>query len=55
MQNLVNVLMINAEEFDIYDEMIDILENNQEKDFDTIVNLIIDNLYPPLEIVDDEE
>ncbi len=53
-KKMVDSLIIQAEDLDIYDEMINIIVENQGKDFDTILNMIVD-LFPPLEIVDDDE
>lgn len=53
-KKMVDLLIIQAEDFDIYDEMINIIKENQGKDFDAILNMIVE-LFPPLEIVDDDE
>lgn len=56
-QNTVNTiicLVLGASEFNLEDEIIDVLENSNGFDFDGIVKKIV-SLFPPIEIVDDDE
>lgn len=51
---LVEWALEDAEDYDSYDDVIEIMEENIGIPFYDLINLI-DELYPPLEIVDDDE
>lgn len=45
-------LVLGTSEFDLEDEVIDILENSDGLDFDSIVKKIV-SIFPPIEIVNE--
>lgn len=53
-ENMIICIVLGALEFDVEDKVIDILENSDGQSFDGIVQKIV-SLFPPVEIVDDEE
>ena len=53
-ENMIICIVLGALEFDLEDKVIDILDHSDGLSFDGIVQRII-SLFPPVEIVDDEE
>ena len=53
-EKMIICIVLGALEFDIEDKVIDILDHSDGLSFDGIVQKIV-SLFPPVEIVDDEE
>lgn len=53
-ENMIICIVLGALKFDVEDKVIDILDHSDGLSFDGIVQKIV-SLFPPIEIVDDEE
>lgn len=53
-KKLIETILWDAEDYDSFDDVISIIEKNPDADFNDLW-LMINDLYPELEIVDDDE
>lgn len=55
-ENMIICIVLLARQYKKHSEIMRIIEENSDKDFSTVSQLIVKSeLFPPLEIVDDDE